>query len=60
MTAWLPLAAELLRPVPTTETDVALLVLHVTVVEPGAAEEVGLTAMEPSTLAMAVKFAVTV
>ena len=51
LTAWLPLAAVLLTPLPETEADVAWLVLHVTVVAPGAAAVEGLTEIEPSTLA---------
>ena len=51
VTAWLPLAAELLMPLPTTETDVALLVLHEIVVAPGAVPLAGLAEMEPETLA---------
>ena len=51
LTAWLPLAAELLTPVPETETEVALLVLHEIVVAPGAVPLAGLAEMEPETLA---------
>jgi hypothetical protein len=51
VTYWLPLAAELLTPLPETETDVALLVLQLTVVAPGAVALEGLTEMEPETLA---------
>ena len=51
LTYWLPLAAELLTPVPETETEVALLVLHETVVAPGAVALAGLAAMEPLTFA---------
>jgi hypothetical protein len=40
----------LFTPLPETEMDVALLVLHVTVVAPGAAAVEGLTEIEPSTL----------
>jgi hypothetical protein len=51
LTYWLPLPAELLTPLPETETDVALLVLHETVVAPGSVALAGLTEIEPSTLA---------
>ena len=48
-TIWLPLVAELLTPLPLTETEVALDVLHEIVVEPGAVALVGLAVMEPDT-----------
>jgi hypothetical protein len=50
LTAWLPLVAVLLTPLPDTETDVALLVLQKIVVEPGAVALAGLAEMEPETL----------
>ena len=45
MTFWLPLAAVLLRPVPLTLTEVALVLDQVTVEEPGALALVGFAPM---------------
>ena len=49
LTVWLPLLAELTSPLPPTETDVALLVVHEMVVVPGALAVAGVAVMEPST-----------
>jgi hypothetical protein len=57
-TNWLPLVAELLTELPLTATEVALAVLHETVVEPGAVALVGLAVMEPDTGGGAVTFTV--
>ena len=46
---WLPLLAELLRPLPLTVTEVALALVHVIVVEPGAVALVGVAAMDAVT-----------
>jgi hypothetical protein len=45
LTFWLPLAAVLLRPVPLTLTEVALVLDQVIVEEPGAVALVGLALM---------------
>ena len=49
LTVWLPLAAELLRPLPVTETDVALALDHVMVVAPGAIALVGFALIDAVT-----------
>ena len=49
LTVWLPLAAELLRPLPVTETDVALALDHVMVVVPGAIALVGFALIDAVT-----------
>jgi hypothetical protein len=50
LTAWLPLVAVLLTPGPLTEIEVALALVQVMVLEPGASALVGLAAMEAETL----------
>jgi len=50
VTDWLPLVAELLIPVPVTDTEVALALDHVTVVDPGELALVGLTLIDADTL----------
>ena len=50
LTAWLPVAAALLMPGPLTETEVALPLVQVMVLAPGASALVGLAAMEAETL----------
>ena len=53
LTVWLPFATVLLTPVPVTDTDNALAVLHEIVVVPGAVALAGLAPIEPVTLAAA-------
>ena len=48
-TVWLPLAAELLTPLPLTDTADALALDHVIVVEPGAVAFVGLALIDAVT-----------
>lgn len=47
--AWLPFGAVLFRPLPVIETEVALALDHVIVVEPGATTVVGVAAIEALT-----------
>jgi len=47
--AWLPLAVELFRPFPFTETEVAFVLDHVMVVEPGAVALAGLAEIDALT-----------
>ena len=49
MTVWLPLAAVLLNPLPVTATEVAFVLDHVTVVDPGAVADSGETLIDALT-----------
>ena len=51
LTVWLPLAAELLRPLPVTATDAAFALDQVIVVDPGELALVGLALMDAVTVA---------
>lgn len=60
LTVWLPVVAELARLGPDTATEVALAVVHDTVVDAGDVPVVGLTEIEPVTVAGDVTVTVTV
>ena len=51
LTVWLPVAVELVRLGPDTATEVALAVVHATVVEAGDVPAVGLAEIAPVTVA---------